>query len=189
MHHEVPNFVEAPEYVKTSTMKSVQTLRVAFARARSYSLSHSKTSLPLLSQKASEYSTDSPICPIHHQLPIPINLCSRQRTKDTPKNRRCLSTTRKEDDSLQRTALYDLHVQNKATMVPFGGYSMPVRYADLTISESHHWTRNKASLFDVGHMYGATFTFVTFGAKRLNPTELGSSINSQDLGQSISSKR
>ena len=40
-------------------------------------------------------------------------------------------------------------------MVPFGGYSMPLQYADLTISESHHWTRNKASLFDVGHMYGS----------------------------------
>jgi aminomethyltransferase len=37
--------------------------------------------------------------------------------------------------------------------VPFGGYSMPVQYSDLSIVESHHWTREKASLFDVGHMY------------------------------------
>ncbi|KAL9586081.1 MAG: hypothetical protein Q9203_003990 [Teloschistes exilis] len=37
-------------------------------------------------------------------------------------------------------------------MVPFGGYSMPVQYSDLSITESHHWTRDKASLFDVGHM-------------------------------------
>ena len=37
-------------------------------------------------------------------------------------------------------------------MVPFAGYSMPVSYSDLSISESHRWTREKASLFDVGHM-------------------------------------
>ncbi|CAF9935593.1 Aminomethyltransferase, mitochondrial [Imshaugia aleurites] len=37
-------------------------------------------------------------------------------------------------------------------MVPFGGYSMPVQYADLGVGESHKWTREKASLFDVGHM-------------------------------------
>ncbi|KAK6443180.1 Aminomethyltransferase, mitochondrial [Oleoguttula sp. CCFEE 5521] len=37
-------------------------------------------------------------------------------------------------------------------MVPFGGYSMPVQYTDLGVGESHHWTREKASLFDVGHM-------------------------------------
>ena len=38
-------------------------------------------------------------------------------------------------------------------MVPFGGYSMPVQYSDLSVGESHTWTREKASLFDVGHMY------------------------------------
>lgn len=37
-------------------------------------------------------------------------------------------------------------------MVPFGGYSMPVQYSDLSITESHNWTREKCSLFDVGHM-------------------------------------
>ncbi|KAK5123082.1 hypothetical protein LTR85_003278 [Meristemomyces frigidus] len=37
-------------------------------------------------------------------------------------------------------------------MVPFGGYSMPVQYSDLSVGESHHWTREKCSLFDVGHM-------------------------------------
>ncbi|KAI9800343.1 MAG: hypothetical protein M1825_004113 [Sarcosagium campestre] len=53
---------------------------------------------------------------------------------------------------LRRTALYDLHVRHGGKMVPFGGYSMPVQYSDLSITESHHWTRQKASLFDVGHM-------------------------------------
>ena len=37
-------------------------------------------------------------------------------------------------------------------MVPFGGFSMPVQYSDLSVGESHRWTREKASLFDVGHM-------------------------------------
>lgn len=37
-------------------------------------------------------------------------------------------------------------------MVSFGGFSMPVQYTDLSVGESHAWTREKASLFDVGHM-------------------------------------
>lgn len=37
-------------------------------------------------------------------------------------------------------------------MVPFAGYSMPLQYKDLSHVESHHWTREKASLFDVSHM-------------------------------------
>jgi aminomethyltransferase len=43
-------------------------------------------------------------------------------------------------------------MRHGAKMVPFGGYSMPLQYADLSHSESHHWTRQKASLFDVSHM-------------------------------------
>lgn len=56
------------------------------------------------------------------------------------------------DGSLNRTALHELHVENGGKMVPFGGFSMPVQYADLSVGESHRWTREKASLFDVGHM-------------------------------------
>lgn len=51
-------------------------------------------------------------------------------------------------------------------MVPFAGYSMPVQYSDLSVGESHAWTREKASLFDVGHMYAlrpinSSFTTIT----------------------------
>ena len=53
---------------------------------------------------------------------------------------------------LSHTALYELHISNGGTMVPFGGYSMPVQYSDLGVGESHKWTRENASLFDVGHM-------------------------------------
>ena len=57
------------------------------------------------------------------------------------------------EEPLKRTALYDLHVDHGGKMVPFAGYSMPVQYSDLSVGESHKWTREKASLFDVGHMF------------------------------------
>ncbi|CRG85047.1 aminomethyltransferase [Talaromyces islandicus] len=53
---------------------------------------------------------------------------------------------------LKKTQLYDLHVAHGAKMVPFAGYDMPLQYSDLSHLESHHWTREKASLFDVSHM-------------------------------------
>lgn len=56
------------------------------------------------------------------------------------------------DAEVNKTGLYDLHASRGAKFVPFGGYQMPVQYSDLGIGESHHWTREKASLFDVGHM-------------------------------------
>jgi aminomethyltransferase len=57
-----------------------------------------------------------------------------------------------EKEQLGRTDLYELHSKYGAKFVPFGGYSMPVQYSDLSIVDSHNWTREKASLFDVGHM-------------------------------------
>lgn len=56
------------------------------------------------------------------------------------------------DGGLNHTGLHEFHVSNGGKMVPFGGYSMPVQYSDLSVGESHKWTRQKASLFDVGHM-------------------------------------
>lgn len=56
------------------------------------------------------------------------------------------------DQSLDKTGLYDLHLEHGGKMVPFGGYLMPVQYSDLGVGESHKWTREKASLFDVSHM-------------------------------------
>lgn len=58
---------------------------------------------------------------------------------------------------LKRTSLSELHIANGATMVPFAGYLMPVQYNDLSVGQSHQWTREKASLFDVGHMYACAF--------------------------------
>jgi aminomethyltransferase len=51
-----------------------------------------------------------------------------------------------------KTILYDAHVATAgARMVPFGGYLMPVQYADGIIAE-HKWTRAAAGAFDVSHM-------------------------------------
>ena len=71
-------------------------------------------------------------------------VCQRRKSSDD---------TSSSDGGLGRTALYDLHIENGGKMVPFGGYEMPVQYSDLSVGESHKWTREKASLFDVGHMY------------------------------------
>ena len=55
-------------------------------------------------------------------------------------------------EELGKTGLYELHSKYGAKFVPFGGYAMPVQYSDMSIIDSHNWTREKASLFDVGHM-------------------------------------
>lgn len=54
------------------------------------------------------------------------------------------------DVALQRTALYDKHVELGGRMVPFAGWEMPVQYAGV-IAE-HEAVRNAAGMFDVSHM-------------------------------------
>lgn len=53
--------------------------------------------------------------------------------------------------ALQRTALYDLHLELGAKMVPFAGYEMPVQYG-LGVMKEHLHCRARAGLFDVSHM-------------------------------------
>ncbi|PKS06222.1 hypothetical protein jhhlp_006968 [Lomentospora prolificans] len=53
---------------------------------------------------------------------------------------------------LKKTPLYDFHLSNGATLAPFAGFHMPVSYAGLSHTQSHHFTREQASLFDVSHM-------------------------------------
>lgn len=57
-----------------------------------------------------------------------------------------------------RTPLYDLHMAHGAKMVPFGGFHMPLQYASSSVSDSHHFTRSCASLFDVSHMVQHRFS-------------------------------
>jgi len=84
-------------------------------------------------------------------------------------------------EQLRKTPLYDLHVKHGGKMVPFGGYYMPVQYNDLSIVESHLWTRSKASLFDVSHMVQHHFSGSGAAAflSRLTPAGLSSLSNHQ----------
>ncbi len=52
---------------------------------------------------------------------------------------------------MQKTELYDLHVEAGGKMVSFAGYSMPLHYQRGIIQEHLH-TREQAGLFDVSHM-------------------------------------
>jgi len=55
------------------------------------------------------------------------------------------------DTPLKTTPLTDAHRAAGARMVEFGGYDMPVQYADGVLKE-HLWTRSHCGLFDVSHM-------------------------------------
>lgn len=54
-------------------------------------------------------------------------------------------------EQLLQTALYDVHVEKGAKMVPFAGFDMPVQYP-MGIVKEHLHTRQQAGLFDVSHM-------------------------------------
>ena len=95
---------------------------------------------------ANRFQSNGPIrhrSPRRYVVPHGIGECTQ---------RRYASQSSGAGNALQQTALHDLHVARGGKMVPFGGYSMPVQYEDLGVGESHKWTREKASLFDVGHM-------------------------------------
>ena len=108
---------------------------LAQREARSLSILSSKPRRPL-----DLFSRRVPCQPVARQYLV----CQQRNSSDDASS---------SDGGLQRTALHELHVENGGKMVPFGGYSMPVQYSDLSVGESHKWTREKASLFDVGHMY------------------------------------
>jgi aminomethyltransferase len=52
--------------------------------------------------------------------------------------------------TLQRTPLYDRHVELGARMVPFAGWEMPVQYEGVI--QEHRAVRGDAGVFDVSHM-------------------------------------
>lgn len=82
-------------------------------------------------------------------------ILSRQITKSSPAVLgavRCFAAEPSNAGSVERTALYDFHVKNGGKIVNFGGYALPVQYADQGISASHLHTRKYASIFDVSHM-------------------------------------
>jgi len=52
--------------------------------------------------------------------------------------------------TMEKTALYDIHVQLGAKMVPFAGFDMPVSYSG--INDEHLNVRENIGVFDVSHM-------------------------------------
>ena len=80
---------------------------------------------------------------------------------------------------LERTVLYDLHVDLGAKMVPFAGYEMPVQFP-MGVLKEHLHTRSAAGLFDVSHMgqvilrpsSGGTVEDVARALERLVPVDV-----------------
>jgi glycine hydroxymethyltransferase len=57
----------------------------------------------------------------------------------------------KPEPSLKKTVLHGWHAQQKAKLIPFGGWDMPVEYPSGIFKE-HAAVRAAAGLFDVSHM-------------------------------------
>ncbi|KAK4457725.1 putative aminomethyltransferase [Cladorrhinum samala] len=72
--------------------------------------------------------------------------------------RRHASSSSSPSEPLRKTPLYDLHLKHGGKMVPFGGFHMPVQYSALSVSQSHNFTREHASIFDVSHMVQRIFS-------------------------------
>ena len=53
-------------------------------------------------------------------------------------------------NSLLRTPLYDLIVEQKAKMTAFSGWEMPVQFTGLKLE--HQTVRNEVGMFDISHM-------------------------------------
>jgi len=51
---------------------------------------------------------------------------------------------------LKKTPLYEKHIAQKAKIIDFGGWAMPVQYTNVI--DEHKATRNAAGLFDICHM-------------------------------------
>ncbi|KAI1423655.1 glycine cleavage system T protein [Xylaria sp. FL1777] len=145
-------------------MKFPRVVSTAGKRARALALGSSRsansTFVRALSFPAAATTTtpttSTPACSIttttKPQPARPTHLHPRSHQQNhTPSSRRTYASS-SSDAPLSKTALYDLHLAHGAKMVPFGGFEMPVQYTGLGVSASHRFTREKASLFDVGHM-------------------------------------
>ncbi|RMG96053.1 MAG: glycine cleavage system aminomethyltransferase GcvT [Deltaproteobacteria bacterium] len=58
--------------------------------------------------------------------------------------------------NLRKTPLFDAHVELGGKLVDFGGFAMPVQYADGILAE-HRAVRGDVGIFDVSHMGEADF--------------------------------
>jgi hypothetical protein len=79
--------------------------------------------------------------PPHPKMRLPATLLSVRATPlatSIPRvfRARALSTSLRSMAEYQRTPLYEFHVENKARMVPFAGWSMPLSYGEVGQSQS-----------------------------------------------------
>ena len=74
---------------------------------------------------------------------------------------------------MQRTALYEAHLQAGGRMVPFASWEMPVQYAGIL--QEVQAVRQRWGVFDVSHMARAYFRGADARAflSRLVPSYLG----------------
>lgn len=132
-----------------TTMASTRSSKIVLHARRSINCSRSFASwsqvprIPSL-QAQSRTSATAPSLSAPHARRAPRALLARDDA------RRASTTT--QPSGIRQSPLHDLHAAHGAKFVPFGGYSMPVQYSDLGVGDSHIWTREKASLFDVSHM-------------------------------------
>lgn len=63
---------------------------------------------------------------------------------------RRLKNFKKEDDMLKQTPFYEIHKQEGAKIIDFGGFDMPVQYD--SIRKEHNAVRENLGMFDVSHM-------------------------------------
>ncbi|KAI1176948.1 glycine cleavage system T protein [Nemania sp. FL0916] len=153
------------------TLGSSRSPNSALVRALSSSAAASST---ITTSTAS--TTTTTITPIHSRQARSTHLRPQTYPQTlAPQNRRTYSAGPASKEPLKRTALYDLHLAHGAKMVPFGGYEMPVQYSGQSVSESHKFTREKASLFDVGHMVQHRFEGAGAAAflERITPGSIG----------------
>lgn len=61
-----------------------------------------------------------------------------------------MSSSPTSEEALRHTPLHAVHTEAGARMVPFAGYSMPLRYSSQV--DEHHAVRRAAGMFDVSHM-------------------------------------
>lgn len=87
-----------------------------------------------------------------------------------------------DDSIIEKTPLFDLHVELGGRMVPFAGYSMPVQFSAGIIKEHQH-TRAHSGLFDVSHMGQLIVSGpdVTAALERLLPTDLAALEDNQQI--------
>jgi len=85
-----------------------------------------------------------------------------------------------EDPEIQRTSLYDLHIELGARMVPFAGWEMPVRYD--SVMEEHNAVRETAGIFDVTHM--GVFQVEGPDAMAFLDSVVGNDISALEVGES-----